>query len=132
MYNINTSVSYYDNSSYRKCLRNVTNMDANKIKIQWDRMDSDLDEETKDELLYDNIIMTTVLDRIFVDTKDNADFKELYTLAAAQMFSIDHNIGLAILFSYDYFDCFHNCLYDFYNTKTISINNYDILRNKLC
>jgi hypothetical protein len=132
MYNINVQVKYNDNYSYRACLRNVTNMKKNNINVPWDQMDSDLDNETKDELLYDSVIMTTIMDNIYEKTKEHTEFKELYSLAAAQMFSVDHCIGLAILFSYDYFEFFHNCLIDFYQTNRISINNYKILKNKLC
>lgn len=132
MYNINAKISYNDNMSYRKCLRFVTNMNIDNIHVPWEQMDEDLDEETIDEQLYDQVLMTTVMDNIFNDTKDNDNFKELYSLAAAQMFSVDHCIGLAILFSYDYFDLFHNCLYDFYTTKQINGKNYNFLKNKLC
>ena len=132
MYNINVQVKYNDNYSYRACLRNVTNMKKHNINVPWDQMDSDLDNETKDELLYDSVIMTTIMDNIYEKTKEHTEFKELYSLAAAQMFSVDHCIGLAILFSYDYFEFFHNCLIDFYQTNRISNNNYKILKNKLC
>ena len=43
----------------------------------------------------------------------------LYVLdkAAARMFSTDREIGLSILFSYDYLDVFHNCLVFFYTNE---------------
>ncbi len=132
MYNINAHVKYNDNFTYRQCLRNVANMDKNNIHVPWDQMDSDLDDETKDELLYDCEAMTTIMDKIYDNTKNDERFKELYRLAAAQMFSPDDGIGLAVLFSYHYFEYFHCCLQDFYKTNSISNNNYTILKNKLC
>jgi hypothetical protein len=132
MYNINVSVKYNDNYTYRQCLRNVANMDKNSIHVPWEQMDNDLDDETKDELLYDCATMTTIMDKIYNDTKKDKKFKELYNIAAAQMFSVDDGIGLAILFSYDYFEYFHCCLQDFYKTNSISNDNYTILKNKLC
>ena len=50
------------------------------------------------------------------------------------MFSEDENIGLAVLFSYDYFASFHLFLVDFLNKNEFNEkNNYYInLKNKIC
>ena len=77
MYNINVSVKYNDNYTYRQCLRNVANMDKNNIHVPWEQMDNDLDDETKDELLYDSATMTTIMDKIYDNTKNDERFKEL-------------------------------------------------------
>ena len=112
MYNINIDVAYKDNETYRKCLRQVVNMDISNLNIPWDQMDDDLDEETKDELLFDNVAMNTTMDYVYDKTKENEFFKEIYLLGASKMFSTDPNIGLAII-SYDFFYLFHLCLQDF-------------------
>ena len=54
--------------------------------------------------------------------------------SASKMFSEDENIGLAVLFSYDYFNLFHLCLVDFFEKhKLDEKNNYYInLKNKIC
>ena len=130
MYNINIDVTYKDNETYRKSLRQVVNMDISKLNIPWDQMDDDLDEETKDELLFDNYAMSSTMDYIYDKTKENDFFKEIYLLGASKMFSTDPNIGLAILFSYDFFDLFHLCLQDFFNNKLDTIN-YNNLKNKI-
>ena len=130
MYNINIDVAYKDNETYRKCLRQVVNMDISNLNIPWDQMDDDLDEETKDELLFDNYAMSSTMDYIYDKTKENDFFKEIYLLGASKMFSTDPNIGLAILFSYDFFDLFHLCLQDFFNNKLDTIN-YNNLKNKI-
>lgn len=130
MYNINIDVAYKDNETYRKCLRQVVNMDISNLNIPWDQMDDDLDEETKDELLFDNVAMNTTMNYVYDKTKENEFFKEIYLLGASKMFSTDPNIGLAILFSYDFFDLFHLCLQDFFNDKLDTIN-YNNLKNKI-
>ena len=47
MYDTQVIVTYNDNKGYRNCLRKVTNMNLDKLNIPWEKMDSDLDEETK-------------------------------------------------------------------------------------
>ena len=113
MYDIEVIVQYNDNKSYRNCLRKVTNMNLDKLNIPWEKMDSDLDEETKDELLFDNEAISKTMDFIYEKTHNNILFKELYSIAASKMFSEDLQIGLAVLFSYDFFEKFHLCLIDF-------------------
>jgi len=132
MYNIARNISYNDNFSYRSCLREITNMDKSAIYVPWDRMDDDLDDETKDEMLFDSAKMTTFMDYIYDKTCKVSKFDELYVLAAGKMFSTDQNIGLAILFSYDYFIDFHKCLVDFFDKNDIDTINFENLKNKLC
>ncbi len=130
MYNINIDVTYNDNKSYRKCLRKVINMDVSKLNIPWDEMDDDLDEETIDELLFDNNTMSTCMDFIYDKTKDSNYFKELYLIGASKMFSQDPQIGLVILFSYDFFNYFHLVLVDYLKANIIS-DNFNILKNRI-
>lgn len=132
MYNITVNVNYNDNYSYRSCLRAVTNMCKSDIYVPWDKMDDDLDEETIDEMLFDNVKMTTSMDYIYNKTHTIPKFKELYSLAAGKMLSTNQSIGLAILFSFDYFSYFHKCLIDFFNNNDVNSSNFDILKNKLC
>jgi hypothetical protein len=74
-----------------------------------------LDEETKDELEYDEVAATNKMDLIETVTRSNKTFQLLYKLAASRMFSEDVGIGLAVLMSYDYFALFHACLQDMVN-----------------
>ena len=133
MYNINVKIDYENNKQYRQCLRNVFSMDISNLDIPFDQME-DLDDETEDELLFDENSMIKSMDFIYEKTKNNSYFKELYKLAASKMFSEDENIGLAVLFSYDYFALFHLCLVDFLNKNEFNEkNNYYInLKNKIC
>jgi hypothetical protein len=70
----------------------------------------DWDEETIDEMHYDESAMSKALDSIYAKTKDHPLFKNIYQSAAAKMISMDNEIGLAVCISYDFFKCFHACL----------------------
>lgn len=132
MYDTQVIVTYNDNKSYRNSLRKVTNMNLDKLNIPWEKMDNDLDEETKDELLFDNEAISKTMDFIYEKTYNNILFKELYSIAASKMFSEDLQIGLAVLFSYDFFETFHLCLVDFFKNDFSNVNTqYLILKNKI-
>ena len=130
MYNINVDVKYDSNFTYRKCLRDVfimdvTNMDASLNNIP------DLDDETRDEMLFDENQVCKGLDYIYNLTKTNDHFNDLYSSAASVMFSEDPNIGLSVLYSYDYFCFFHLCFRDFVNNEfSIDSDHFKYLKNK--
>lgn len=138
-YNIEYTPTYSDNFQYRICLRDVFSMDVTRTPPKWEEMDADLDEETVDELLYEEQAMSSGLDYIYNRTNGNTAFQQLYLDAAAVMISQSMDIGLAVLFSYDYFSLFHACLVDFFgdpdgfstDTPTfIAINNKFKTTNK--
>ena len=116
MYNINYNVKFDNNKEYRKCLREVFNMNMNNIDISLNEIE-DLDEETEDELLYDHTAITNGLDYVFNLTKNNGHFMDLYISGASCFFSEDPNIGISVMFSYDYFHQFHLCLVDFIKNR---------------
>jgi hypothetical protein len=61
-------------------------------------------------------------------------FKELYTLAAATMFSTDVKVGQVVLCSYDYFHLYFNCLWYFFlkkDTKLESLTSYQVMMARL-
>lgn len=133
-YNVDYSVEYSNNFEYRKCIRQVFNMDIEGKQPDWSKMDEDLDEETKDELMYDQDAMFVGLDFIYEKTHNHPLFKELYEIAASKMISIDPNIGIAVIFSYDYFYLFHLCLADFFkNPECFTRENINFvnMRNKI-
>jgi len=121
-YDLNKDVYYTNNREYRKCLRELFNMNC---IINEDL--NDIDEETKDELLYDENTMSAIMDEIFNATKNNELFNELYDLAAARMFSTDRTIGQAVLLSYDYLCFFHNCLASFLRGNFDNKNEFYLL-----
>jgi len=71
---------------------------------------TDWDEETIDEMSYDEDAASKILDQIYECTKHNILFYKIYINAAAKMMSLDPDIGLAVCMSYDYFKCFCECL----------------------
>jgi len=104
----NLLIEYRNNSEYRDILRTVFNMkvDPTDIAIQYET----IDDETLDELTYDENIIMREIKIIYKNTENNVLFQELYDLSAAKVISIDRTIGICILFSYDYFYLFHACL----------------------
>ena len=124
-YNINQHVEYHDDFSYRENVRTVFGMN---VCVD---LDNDYDEVTKDELLYEENAMSKGLDAIYEKTKDVADFKKIYEISAGFMLSNDPNIGLAVIFSYDYFALFHLCLVDFLKTGSVTRENRDNLMKKI-
>jgi hypothetical protein len=121
-YNINKDVYYTNNKEYRQCMRELFNM---KCVIHPDM--EGMDEETIDELTYDEQTMSVIMDEIYNATKNNDIFNELYDLAAATMFSTDRTIGQAVLLSYDYLCFFHNCLGSFLKGNFDNKNEYYLL-----
>ena len=64
-------------------------MDVTKNPPKWEQMDADLDEETKDELVYEGGAVLQGMNYICSATKDNKELQQLYLDAAALMFSTD-------------------------------------------
>jgi hypothetical protein len=101
-------IEYNDNFTYRNTVRSLFGMNSNKTDIE--NQYSSIDNETLDELDYDDDLMTKIMNDLFVITKDNVLFQSLYDLAAAKLFSVDRQLGQGILFSYDYLYLFHACM----------------------
>lgn len=106
---------YNDNKGYRNSLRVLFNMDSNNYmdKVNEIRSTEQLDDETEDEICYDEESSTKMMDLIYEKTKDNVLFHELYVLAAGRFLSEDPLIGEAVLFCYDYLQLFILCLVDY-------------------
>ena len=92
---------YTSSNEYRNFLRNLAKMDSSTYP-QFD----EIEDETLDEFLYDTDNMSNYLDTVYSLTKTNPIFSRLYGLAAERMFSTDPEIGLAVIYSYDYLDLF--------------------------
>ena len=117
-YQLSYNPQYDNNFQYRQCLRDVFSMDVTKNPPKWDQMDPDLDDETKDELVYEGGAVLQGMNYICNETKNSGALQQLYLDAAALMFSTDPEIGLSILFAYDYFIDFHNCLRVFFQNPS--------------
>lgn len=123
---MNLIVSYNDDFGYRQSIRDAFGMNCASADLQ-----EDYDEVTKDELLYEAEAINQGLDDIYARTKDSPEFQGIYSTCAGFMLSVDPNIGLAVVFSYDYFDKFHPCLVDFLQSGSISSSNRENLMKKI-
>jgi len=93
-----THIYYNDNKTYREFLRTFFKMDVSNMEIA----DDDSDDESFDELLFDNDACKKTMETIFQNTHQTQYFADLYKKAASRMFSEDQEIGLAILCCYDH------------------------------
>ena len=131
IYPIDKSVEYTNDREYRQSLRNLFNFN-NINNIGGDN--DTIDDITRDELNYDEKTMNIWIKWISQETKTCYELQELYKLASATMISLDGEIGLAILFSYDYFKDFHIVLCNYFQNKNIDldmISSYERLWNRL-
>lgn len=104
------SFSYKNNNEYRQLLRTFFSMNpTNPTDTE------NLDEETLDELLFDNKNVLSIFDDIYEKTIDDILFSELYELAAACFISTDKKLGVTVLFAYDYFISFYPLLLDYFS-----------------
>ncbi len=111
---------YNSNKEFRQVVRDYFKMNIKDIDLEH------CDDISKDELLYDNDAMVLGMNNIIENTKNNILFDELYSLAAAKMFSIDKETGLCILLCYDFFAYFIP-VYETFLREPDSFNNENIL-----
>jgi hypothetical protein len=128
-------VKYSNDQEYRKCLREVFDMDLTVPEETIRKLETInaeiFDEETIDEMLFDYEQTEAAMNFIFEKTKDSSEFQELYLLAAAKMISLNLSIGMSICFSYDYFNLFHKYLVVFLVEKRIDKEKHEELKNSL-
>lgn len=122
---------YSNNKEYRELLRIFFNMDTSNIESEIKHLN--YDDETYDELLFDEMAVSNSMTNIFEKTKGNILFDELYILASAKMFSTNKETGLCILLSYDFFHDFYKLWNSYIDNNFISKTNeyYILLQNRL-
>lgn len=115
MYNYDLDCTYRsfetDNSTssedvYRKELLMVFNL-------------KDLDDLTNN--------ISSIIGNIYGSIKDCSELLNLAEIASNQYLSTDKEIGFTILFSYDYFDCLHICLKDYFTLGYIESDHLEQL-----
>ncbi len=129
-YPIDLTVSYTNDKEYRNEIRLLTGMKTSCNPTSTD----EIDDISMDENDYDDVAMYSFIENIVNHTKDCYELQELYKLASATMFSLDASIGIVILFSFDYFLYFHQCLIVYFQNKDMdfhSNNAYNYLWNRL-
>jgi hypothetical protein len=134
-YPIDLTLSYTNDEEYRKSIRSLFQMKSDSYP---DIVNSDIDAVSRDELEYDENSAYSAMEYVFDNTRNVPPFIAIYEQAASFMFSTDINIGMAVLFSYDYLLLFHNCLRDFFaslsrndESFTIENENYKLLHIQL-
>ena len=123
---------YSNNKEYRELLRLFFNMDISNIMSEIKHCN--YDDETYDELLFDDSAVNRHMTNIMEKTKGNVLFDELYDLASAKMFSTNKETGLCILLSYDFFSDFYHLWKSYIeNPNNFSKTNdyYILLQNRL-
>ena len=72
---------------------------------------------------YNDEVIKRELDVIYESTKDHPLFQKIYQKLAAKFLSIDCDIGLAVAFSYSYFQDFYPLLIGFLSGEEINEEN---------
>jgi hypothetical protein len=107
------TIQYSTTTEYRDIFRKITHQSTQPPENPFD-----FDDETLDEQHYDESAVSRFLDTVFENTKINPLFTALYDLAAAKMLSMDREIGLTVLFSYDYLAAFYPCYCEYVQHPT--------------
>ena len=116
-YPTNYTVRYTNDTEYREAIRHVFRMTCNILAVPGEgeeEVGDGIDSVTQDEWNFDAESTGPFLNFVFHSTEYHPIFQELYTLAAGLMLSQDPDIGLAVLFSYDYFELFHVVLCEYF------------------
>ena len=116
MYPIEVEIpATFTTAEYRKYVRTLFQMDLTEVEKEnrqiQEHNDEPWDDETTDEMLYDNGRATKFMDYVETETKSDPLFACLYQKAAAKMFSTDLGIGLAVLGKQEYFFFFFGILH---------------------
>jgi hypothetical protein len=97
---------YNNNEEYRKALQELCFLRYPDTFPSGDYPEG-TDPECCHEMTYDLENMTYALDFVWHNTRRESLFMDLYKLAAVEMMTEDLEVGLAILFSYDYLMYFY-------------------------
>jgi hypothetical protein len=118
MYHHSLEIVYSDDDEYRDCIRRVFSMDPANCTDD-------------DGYVYDDKNVSAGLDEVFTITKDVPEFRDIYLVCAGKMLSTELEIGMALIFSYEYFDLFHLCLADYMRDGVVNKENYTKLYKKI-
>ena len=80
---------------------------------------------------YDETKIDEVLNELYEKIKECKELKECMLKLASQIMSLDEEIGLLLLFSYDYMYLSHICICEFLETGQISQDNISKLKTKI-
>jgi len=129
-YNYKIPVEYIDTTEYRECFRQAFRIDTERILAEMKRIYPQFDEfeeETKDELLFDEPKVNEIMGDILTMTMFAEPFREFYKRAASFVISDVPDIGLAILLAYDFFRDFHSVLVEWF--EWLELQELDVEEN---
>ena len=106
MYNFDLTIEYDNDEEYRQQILKVFNL-----------------SEYTDEI-------TKGIDSVYEDIRENEEFERLLEKAANSMLSEDKELGLVILFSYDHFPAFHDCIKEYKELKIAPLDKINSLKEK--
>ena len=109
---------YTTNKEYRQAVRDFCRMNC-----QDENIELEIDDESRDELLFDTLASKKIMDSIFEKTRKHPLWQNLYDKSAGKFLSEDREIGLSILFCYDFFWDFKECWDSF--SKSLDENNIE-------
>jgi hypothetical protein len=117
-------IVYASNREYRAHIRKTFRFDPTETysyEGKWVNFD-DLDEESKDELMFDSNSMSKSMDILLKATENDHFFQDLYRHAAGRMFSESLEIGQAVVCSYDTFHLYYSCVWYYLHGGTSSLS----------
>lgn len=106
MYNFDLTIEYDNDEEYRQQILKVFNL-----------------SEYTDEI-------TKGIDSVYEDIRENERFSQLLEKAANSMLSEDKELGMVILFSYDHFTAFHECIKEYKKQKIAPLDKINSLKEK--
>ena len=133
LYNISIpDLQYSSDFQYRLCILRAFHIPFDETAF----VEEDDSEDELYELFSENEpTIQKCFDAIYEVTKNNTAFAELYNTAAEKtLFSNQPDLGMIVLFSYQYFALFHKCLIAFFNNPaifTIENSNYKELAQSI-
>jgi len=80
---------------------------------------------------YDETKIDEALNELYEKIKECKELKECMLKLASNIMSLDEEIGLLLLFSYDYMYLSHICICEFLETGQISQDNISKLKTKI-
>ena len=101
---LSSNISYSNSTEYRRIFRKITHQSEHPPENPLG-----IDDETLDEQHYDDDTVSRFMDTVYHSTQHSSLLQHLYDSAAAKMISTNREIGLAVLFSYDYMSAFYTC-----------------------
>ena len=100
-------IEYLNDEEYRICIAQIFGIPK--------------ELETLDDC-FEELSFEPIFDDIYERTKDEPFFKKIYAIAAGFMLSEDPNVGMCVLFAYDYAKAFYDVLCDYLNGATSNTN----------